>query len=104
MTQGHKENCPALYTCVENFSQQHRHYAPKFEETSQEETLHQERCARRAVWDLTKNIYKPKNSDKTTFCSPIEVRATPALTSKLPEERELVVDSRASMHMLSKRI
>ena len=26
--------------------------APKFEEKSHEETLHQERCARKAVWDL----------------------------------------------------
>ena len=28
--------------------------APKFEEWSQEETLHQEGCARRAAWDLGK--------------------------------------------------
>ena len=36
------------------------------------------------------------------FYSPIEARATVAPTSKLPEEREFVIDSRASMHMLSK--
>ena len=30
--------------------------SPKFEERSQEETLHQERCARRAAWDLAKII------------------------------------------------
>ena len=55
--------------------------APKFEERSQEETLHQERCARRAAWDLAKNIYK---LDKTTLYSPIEAKATPAPTSKSP--------------------
>ena len=32
-----------------------------------------------------------------------EAKATPAPTSKLPEEREFVVDSGASMHMLSKK-
>ena len=35
--------------------------------------------------------------------SPFEARATPAPTSKLPEEREFVIDSGASMHMLSKK-
>ena len=34
--------------------------APKFEERSQEETLHHERCSRRAAWDLAKNVYKLK--------------------------------------------
>ena len=41
--------------------------APKFEDRSHEETLTQERCARKAAWDLAKNIYKLKNSDKATF-------------------------------------
>ena len=41
--------------------------APKFEERLQEETLHQERCARRVAWDLAKRTYKLKNADKTTF-------------------------------------
>ena len=36
-------------------------------ERSHEETLHQERCARKAAWDLAKNIYKLENSDNTTF-------------------------------------
>ena len=31
--------------------------APKFRERSHEETLHQERCARKAAWDLAKIIY-----------------------------------------------
>ena len=37
-----------------------------------------------------------------TFYSPFEARALAAPTSQLPEERECVADSGASMHMLSK--
>ena len=76
--------------------------APKFEDRSHEETLTQERCARKAGWDLAKDVYK--NSDKTAFYVPGEVRgmSTP-ITSKRPEEREFVVDSGASMHMISKK-
>ena len=48
--------------------------APKFGERSHEETFHQERCARKAAWDLARNIYKLKNLDKTTFYTPIEKR------------------------------
>ena len=44
-----------------------------------------------------------KNSDKTTFYSPIEIKATPAPISQLPEEREFVVDSGAAMQLLSKK-
>ena len=33
----------------------------------EEETMHQERCGRRAAWDMAKNIYKLKHSDKITF-------------------------------------
>ena len=43
-----------------------------------------------------------KNTDKASFYSPIEARATPAAPSKTPQEREFVVDFGASM--LSKRI
>ena len=68
-----------------------------------EETLIQERCSRKAAWDLAKNIQKFKNSDKTKFCSPTEAWAMPATTSKSPEELEFVVDSEASMHMLCKK-
>ena len=34
--------------------------APKFEERTQDETLHQGRCARRVAWELAKNVYKLK--------------------------------------------
>ena len=53
------------------------------------------------TWDLAKNVKKLKNTDKATFYSPIEAKTTPAPTSKSPEEREFVVDSGASLHMLS---
>ena len=76
--------------------------APKFGERSHEETLHKERCARRVAWYLAKCIYKLKNADTTRFFSPVEARAMLAPTSNRPEEREFVVDSGASMHMLSK--
>ena len=41
--------------------------APSCEERTQDETLQQERCARRAAWDLAKIVYKFKNTDKATF-------------------------------------
>ena len=58
---------------------------------------------REAAWDLARNIYKLKSSDKATFCTPIEAKVMSAPTSKRPEEREFVVDSGASMHMMSKK-
>ena len=48
------------------------------------------------------NICKLKNSDKTTSKTPTE-KWTPAPTSTRPEEREFVVDSGASVHMMSKK-
>ena len=77
--------------------------APKVEERSHEETMHQGRCARKSAWDLAKNNKMLKNADKTTFCTPGEVKAMPAPTSRRPEEREIVVDPKASMHMMSKK-
>ena len=77
--------------------------APEFEERTPDKTLHQERCARRVAWNLAKNVYKLKNKAKATFYSPTEAKAMLAPTSKSPEEREFVVDPRASMHMLSRK-
>ena len=57
----------------------------------------------RSSMELGENVYKLKNKAKATFYSPTEARAMLAPTSKSPEERELVVDSRASMHMLSRK-
>ena len=77
--------------------------APKFEDRSQEETEWQERCAREAAWKLAKNILKLKETHKTAFFSPSENWCLPAPSTLKPEEREFVVDSGASMHMISKK-
>ena len=55
------------------------------------------------AWNLAKNMYKLKNVDKATFYSPIEAKIMPAPTSKRPKEREFVVDSGASLNMMSKK-
>ena len=76
--------------------------APKFEDRSQEETEWQEQGAREAAWRLAKSVLKLKEKNKATFFSPSENRCLPASTLK-PEEREFVVDSGASMHVISKK-
>ena len=83
--------------------QQRNSNAPKFEDRSQEETEWQERCAREAAWRLAKSIAKLKEKHKTAFFSPSENWYLPAPSTIKPEERELVVDSGASMHMISKK-
>ena len=77
--------------------------APKFEDRSQEETEWQEQGAREAAWRLAKNIQKFKEKHKTTFFSPSENWCLPAPSTIKPEEKEFVVDSGASMHMISKK-
>ena len=69
--------------------------APKFEDRSQEEAEWQ-------AWKLAKNVFKLKEHERATFFSPSESRCLPASSLK-PEEREFVVDPRASMHMISKK-
>ena len=77
--------------------------APKFEDPSQEETEWQEQGAREAAWKLAKSVLKSKEKDKTAFFSPSENWCLPAPFTIKPEEREFVVDSGASMHMISKK-
>ena len=77
--------------------------APKFEDRSQEETEWQERCAREAAWRLAKSILKLKEKSKAAFFSPSENWCLPAPSNLKLEEREFVVDSGASMHMISKK-
>ena len=72
--------------------------APKFEDRSQEETKRQERYAREA-----RCILKLKERHKTTFFSPSENWCLPLPSTIKPEEREFVVDSGASMHMISRK-
>ena len=76
--------------------------APKFEHRSQEETEWQEQGAREAAWKLAQNVLKLKEHERAAFFSSPENRCLPASTLK-PEEREFVVDSGASMHMISKK-
>ena len=76
--------------------------APKFEARSREETEWQELGAREAAWKLAKNVFKLKEHERAAFFSLSENRCHLASTLKL-EEREFVVDSGASMHMISKK-
>ena len=76
--------------------------APKFEDRSQEETEWQEQGAREAAWKLAKSVLNYRRKNKATFFSLSENRCLPASTLE-PEEREFVVDSGASMHMISKK-
>ena len=76
--------------------------APKFEDRSQQETECQEQGTREAAWKLAKTVLKLKEHQRATFFPPSENRCLPASTLK-PEEREFVVDSGASMHMISKK-
>ena len=76
--------------------------AQKFEDRSKEETEWQEQGAREAAWKLAKNVLKLKEHERATFFSLSENRCLPASSLK-PEEREFVVDSGASMHMISKK-
>ena len=76
--------------------------APKFEDRSQEETEWQEQGAREAAWKLAKSVLNLKVRDRATFFSPSENWCLPASNLK-PEEREFVVDSGASMHMISNK-
>ena len=78
--------------------------APKFEDRSHEETLTQERFARKAAWDLAKHIYKLRNLDKATFYMPGEAKVCRRLLlQRGQKKREFVVDSGASMHMMRKK-
>ena len=59
------------------------------------------RCPRSSV-EAGQKCVKIKGENKATFFSPSEKRCLPASNLK-PEEREFVVDSGASMHMISKK-
>ena len=75
--------------------------ALKFKDRSLEETEWQELGAREAAWKLAKNVFKLKEHEKAAFFSSPENRCL-CINSE-PEEREFVVDSGASMHMISKK-
>ena len=77
--------------------------APKFEDRSQEETERQVRCAREAAWRLAKSVLKLKEQERATIFSLSETRCLPAPSNLKPEEREFVVDSSTSTHMITKK-
>ena len=76
--------------------------AQKCEDRSQEETERQEQGARVGEWKLAKSVLNLKEQQRATFFSPSENRCLPASFLK-PEEREFVVDSGASIRMISKK-
>ena len=78
-------------------------YAPQLEDRSQEKTKRQDRCARGDAWRMSKGVLNHKEQNKATFFSHTEVWCLPAPSVTKPEETEFVVDSRASMHMLSRK-
>ena len=94
---------PSLAKIQAKIPHQRSPYAVKFEERSPEATARQERCARGDAWKIAKNIYKLIKEDKATFYSPNEERILPAASTTKPEEIEFVVDSGASMHLVSKK-
>ena len=98
-----KKKGPSLRKIQVKNPHQRSPYAMKFEDRSHEETGRQQRCARSKAWNLAKNTYKLKENDKAKFCSPAEEWVLPAASTNLPKEREFVVDSGASRHMVSKR-
>ena len=76
--------------------------APKIEDRCQEEIEWQEQGTREAAWKLVKSVLKLKEKNKAALFSPSENRCLPASNLK-PGERDFVVDSGASMHMISKK-
>ena len=98
-----RDQNPSLGMICPGDLHQRNSIAPKFEDRSQEETEWQEQSAREAAGKLAKHILKLKEKHKTTFFSPSEKWCLPAPSTNKPEEREFVVDSGASMHMISKK-
>ena len=97
-----RDQNPSLgYSCP-GASHERSPNAPKFEDRSREETEWQEQGAREAAWKLAKSVWKLKEHQRAAFFSPSENRCLLASTRK-PGEREFVVDSGASMHMISKK-
>ena len=98
-----RDQKPSLGVICPGDPHQRKPNAPKFEDRSQEETERQERYAREAAWKMARSILKLKEKYKTTFFSPSENWCLPSPSTIKPEEREFVVDSGASMHMISKK-
>ena len=98
-----RDQNPSLGMVCPSDPHQRNPNASKFEDRSQKETEWREQCAREAAWRLAKNILKLNEKRKTAFFSPSENGCLPAPSNLKPQEREFVVDSGASMHMISKK-
>ena len=94
---------PSLGYICSGEPHQRSNNAPKFEDRSLEETTEwQEQGAREAAWNLAKHVLKNKMKEQHSS----HLRKIGACLHQLytkPEEREFVVDSGASMHMISKQ-
>ena len=75
----------------------------KFEDRCHEATERQEPCAGSKAWNIAKNICKLKEKDQVSLCSPTEEWVLSAASTEEPEDREFVVDSGVSVHMVGKR-
>ena len=60
-------------------------------------------CPKQGLESCQKHIQAQKKGDKATFYSPAEEWVLPAASTIEPGEREFVVDSGATMHMVSKK-
>ena len=98
-----RDQKPSLGVICPGGPHQRNPNAPKFEDRSQEETERQERDAREVAWRLAKSILKLKEKNKAAISSPSENWCLPSPSTIKPEEREFVVDSSASMHVISKK-
>ena len=97
-----RDQNPSLGVICPGDPHQRNTNAPIFEDRSQEETEWQEQCAREAAWRLAKSILKLK--EKKQHCSHLrKIGACLRHQFLKLEEREFVVHSGASMHMISKK-
>ena len=98
-----RDQSPSLGYICQGEPHQRSPNASKFEDRSQEETEWQEQGDREAAWKLAKSVLKLKEQERATFFSPLENWCLSAPSNLKPEEREFVVDSGASVHMISKK-
>ena len=96
-----RDQNPSLGMICPGETHQRSPNGPKFEDRSQEETEWQEQGESEAAWRLAKSVLKLKEKIKQHSSHLRKIGASCASTLK-PEEREFVVDSGPSMHMISK--
>ena len=64
---------------------------------------HSKVCARKDAWELAEDVCNLKKESKDTFFTHVEAWVMLAPSSTKAEKRHFVIDSGASMHMLSKK-